>query len=81
MEMTVGNCLLDPASIIQVVTIFTETEECQTYCYDVAMCNFFRFNGETCYLLTKEYRKECKVEGGPVVSSLYILGPITTISS
>ena len=70
-DVTVGSCSFDANSIIQVVDIFTEVDQCQYYCTALDNCAVFRFDGTKCQLLTKDYRKDCKITGGPFVSVIF----------
>lgn len=66
-DVTVGACTLDGKDIIQNVDIFTDVEDCQFYCNGLTNCELFRFDGQTCTLLTKDYRKDCQIFAGPYV--------------
>jgi len=64
--VTVGECLIPPEDVIQTVKIpdFT-VQDCQFYCNALTNCELFRFDGENCTVMTKDYRKDCQVLAGP----------------
>jgi len=64
-DITVGECLIDPNEVIEEVDTFTDVEECQQYCYDNVDCRFFRFDPNNCILFKNDYRMGCQVKGGP----------------
>jgi len=63
--VTVGECLIPPEDVIQTVNIFTEVQDCQFYCNALTNCELFRFDGQNCTVMTKDYRKDCQVVAGP----------------
>jgi len=63
--VTVGECSPDEADFILTVDIFTDVRDCQFYCGALTNCELFRFDGQNCTLLTKDYRKDCQVVAGP----------------
>merc|ERR1711862_66842 len=63
--VTVGECLIPPEDVIQTVNIFTEVQDCQFYCNALTNCELFRFDGQNCTIMTKDYRKDCQVVAGP----------------
>jgi len=63
--VTVGECLIPPEDVIQTVDIFTEVEDCQFYCNALTNCELFRFDGQNCTIMTKDYRKDCQIVAGP----------------
>jgi len=64
--VTVGECLIPPEDVIQTIpNLFTEVQDCQFYCNALTNCELFRFDGQNCTLMTKDYRKDCQVLAGP----------------
>jgi len=64
-NVTVGECLIPPEDVIQTIDIFTEVEDCQFYCNALTNCELFRFDGQNCTIMTKDYRKDCQVVAAP----------------
>jgi len=64
-NVTVGECLIPPEDVIQTINIFTEVEDCQFYCNALTNCELFRFDGQNCTIMTKDYRKDCQVVAAP----------------
>jgi len=63
--VTVGECVIPTEDVILVEDLFTEVQQCQFYCNALTNCELFRFDGQNCTLMTKDYRKDCQVVAGP----------------
>jgi len=62
--VTVGECTIPDNDIIITVGVLNDVQDCQSYCEEFEHCKFFKFDGQHCTLLRKDYRKDCQIFAG-----------------